>query len=150
MSQTVTDDNGDHGTTRRETLSHVDVSCHDVLMTIAMTGAVPTVTLAHRLRIAREYAGLEQGELAERAEISRASVVNYEMGHRAPRRLYLRAIAEATGVDLTWLETGTAPAEAEAVAELSQHSVRPKGLEPLTFWFGVSGDVGPSCYGLAA
>lgn len=27
----------------------------------------------------------------------------------------------------------TAPAEAEAVSSLSQHSVRPKGLEPLTF-----------------
>ena len=43
--------------------------CNDVLMSIALTGAVPQITLAHRLRIAREFAGL-----------------------------YLRAIAEATGV----------------------------------------------------
>jgi hypothetical protein len=33
--------------------------------------------------------------------------------------------------------TETAPAEAEAVSELSQHSVRHKGLEPLTFWLVV-------------
>lgn len=99
-------------------------------MTIAFTGAVPTITLAHRLRIAREFAGLEQTELADRAEVSRASIVNYEQGHRIPRRIYLRALADATGVDLHWLETGEAP----SVDEASATEVRPKGLEPLTFW----------------
>lgn len=115
-------------------------------MTTALTGAVPTITLAHRLRIAREFAGLEQAELAAKADMSRTSVVNYELGYRTPRRLYLRSIAEATGVDLHWLETGEAPSIEEAPAD----SVRPKGLEPLTFWFGASANVGPSCYGLAA
>ena len=98
-------------------------------MTIALTGTIPEVALRHRLRIAREHAGLEQSELAERAEISRTSVVNYELGYRTPRRLYLRAIAEATGVDLHWLETGEAP----SVDGASATEVRPKGLEPLTF-----------------
>ena len=83
--------------------------------------------MAHRLRIAREYAGLEQSELAERAEIGRTTIVNYEQGYRTPRRLYLRAIAEATGVDLHWLETGEAPAGAGA------SDARSKGLEPPTF-----------------
>jgi transcriptional regulator with XRE-family HTH domain len=101
-------------------------------MTIALTGAVPTITLAHRLRIAREFANLDQAELAERADISRTSVVNYELGYRTPRRLYLRAIAAATGVDLHWLETGEAPSNDEASTDVA----RPKGLEPLTFWFG--------------
>lgn len=93
-------------------------------------GAIPAITIGHRLRIAREYAGLEQSELADRADISRGSVVNYEQGYRVPRRLYLRAIAEATGVDLHWLETGEAPAE-EPPAE----DVRPERLELPTFWF---------------
>lgn len=70
--------------------------------------------MAHRLRIAREYAGLDQTQLAERAEIGRTTVVNYEQGYREPRRLYLRAIAEATGVDMHWLETGEAPSDDEA------------------------------------
>ena len=61
-------------------------------MSIALTGAVPQITLAHRLRIAREFAGLDQSELADRAEIGRTTVVNYELGYRTPRRLYLRAI----------------------------------------------------------
>jgi transcriptional regulator with XRE-family HTH domain len=113
-------------------------------MTIAQTGVIPEVTVGHRIRIAREYAGLEQGQLAELADMSRTTVVNYEAGHRQPRRLYLRSIAQATGVDVGWLETGMAPAEAEAITELSQHSVRPKGLEPLTFW------IGATAYGLAA
>ena len=99
-------------------------------MSIALTGAVPQITLAHRLRIAREFAGLDQSELADRAEIGRTTVVNYELGYRTPRRLYLRAIAEATGVDLHWLETGEAPSVDEAPAT----DVRLKGLEPLTFW----------------
>lgn len=94
---------------------------------------MPQITLAHRLRIAREYAGLEQEQLAERADIARTTVVNYEKGYRVPRRLYLRAIAEATGVDLHWLETGEAPGGPEA-----SHDARPKGLEPLTFWLVVS------------
>jgi len=78
-------------------------------MTTAHAGAIPPITMAHRLRIAREFAGLDQAELAELADMSRTSIVNYELGYRVPRRLYLRAIADATGVDLRWLETGDSP-----------------------------------------
>lgn len=105
-------------------------------MTIALTGAIPEVTLGHRLRIAREFAGLDQAALAERADIGRTTVVNYELGYRIPRRLYLRAIAEATGVDLHWLETGEAPSGGADGA--SEVDVRPKGLEPPTFWLVAS------------
>lgn len=87
-------------------------------MTTVQTGLIPTITVAHRIRIAREVAGLDQGELADRAEMGRTTVVNYEQGHREPRRLYLRAIAEATGVDLHWLETGEAPDYAGASDDL--------------------------------
>ncbi|WP_179579517.1 helix-turn-helix domain-containing protein [Glaciibacter psychrotolerans] len=97
-------------------------------MTMMMTAIVPTFTLADRLRKAREITGLDQGEFAERAGFSRTTVVNYEHGHRAPRTLYIRAWAEAAGVDLEWLETGKAPSEDEAFA-----TVRPEGFEPPTF-----------------
>ena len=66
---------------------------------------VPTWTLGDRLRKAREFAGLEQGELADRIGISRGTVSNYELsrGQRPPKRLVLRAWAEITGVPLDWL-----------------------------------------------
>lgn len=72
-------------------------------------GVIPTFTKADRYRKAREMTGLDQGEFAERAGISRQTVSNYEGGTREPRGLYARAWAEATGVDLYWLETGEAP-----------------------------------------
>ncbi len=100
-------------------------------MTMQLTGVVPEVTLAHRLRIAREYAHLEQGELAQRADMSRTSVVNYELGYRTPRRLFLRAIADATGVDLHWLETGEAPDNAGAPDEMcARRDSNPQPSDP--------------------
>lgn len=107
-------------------------------MTMMQTGIIPQITLAHRLRIAREFAGMDQATLAEKAEIGRTTIVNYEAGYRVPRRIYLRAIADATGVDLHWLETGEAPSS--YVDEASTADVRPKGLEPLTFWSVVTGE----------
>lgn len=69
-------------------------------------GVVPEFTQADRLRKARELTGLDQTQFAERAGISRQTVSNYEGGLREPRGLYLRAWAEATGVDMHWLQTG--------------------------------------------
>lgn len=103
-------------------------------MTLVQSGAIPAITMAHRLRIAREFAGLEQEELAERAEIGRTTVVNYEKGYRVPRRLYLRAIAEATGVDLHWLETGEAPAM-DAEASNSMRARRDSNPQPSDWEF---------------
>jgi transcriptional regulator with XRE-family HTH domain len=60
--------------------------------------------------------------------VSKNTVSNYERGFTTPRRPMLLAWAMATGVALSWLETDDA-----AVLQV----VRPKGLEPLTFWFGV-------------
>lgn len=66
---------------------------------------MPEWTLADRLRKARESAGLEQTELAELAGISRATISAAENGAR-PARATLRLWALATGVPVTWLETG--------------------------------------------
>jgi transcriptional regulator with XRE-family HTH domain len=74
-----------------------------------MAGAIPPQTVRWRVAQARDYADLEQGELAELTGLSRASISNYEIGKSVPRRSSLIAIAFATGVDLTWLETGKTP-----------------------------------------
>ena len=70
-------------------------------------GFVPEITTGHRIRIAREHAGYDQGELAVLTGISRGTIVNYENGvttHLKP--LYLRQIALITGVDAGWLANG--------------------------------------------
>jgi transcriptional regulator with XRE-family HTH domain len=67
---------------------------------------VPTFTIGDRLRKARLLTGLEQSEFARLAGIARGTVANYEHERSTPKRLYLRAWADAAGVDLTWLETG--------------------------------------------
>ena len=67
---------------------------------------IPTWTLADRLRKAREHAGLEQSELADRMGVGRNTVSNYERAAHEPREIVLRAWATATGVPLEWLRTG--------------------------------------------
>lgn len=64
---------------------------------------VPEWSIGDRLRKAREDAGLEQRELAERAGISRATVSNAERGVGTPNTATLRSWAHATGVSLAWL-----------------------------------------------
>ncbi|WP_130866646.1 helix-turn-helix domain-containing protein [Acidipropionibacterium timonense] len=70
---------------------------------------VPVWTQADRLRKAREFAGLDQTELADAMGVSRASISASERGLSQPRRLTVRAWAMACGVPASWLETGQAP-----------------------------------------
>lgn len=63
--------------------------------------------MGDRLRKAREDAGLSQAQLAVAIGISRNTVSNAELGDRTPLQITLRAWAEATGVPLQWLVTGT-------------------------------------------
>lgn len=77
-------------------------------------GNVPPIEVRHRLRIAREYAGLEQNELAERIGVSRNTIGNMEKGHTKPRQIVLNAWALATGVPVKWLEKGETPAGPDA------------------------------------
>lgn len=64
---------------------------------------VPQWTLQDGLRKAREFAGFEQGELADRMEMSRATVSNYERGVARPKRSTVIAWAFACGVEAEWL-----------------------------------------------
>lgn len=70
----------------------------------ASTGAVdPMWTLADRLRKAREFAGLTQGELADEVGISRRSVSTYESGAQTPNRPVVLSWAMRCNVRMEWL-----------------------------------------------
>ena len=71
----------------------------------------PTIEVRHRLRIAREWAGLEQEQLAERMEVARATISNAETGKSNPSRKTIRDWALACGVPREWLLTGEYPAD---------------------------------------
>lgn len=73
------------------------------------SGNVPEILTQHRLRIAREYASLEQSELADLIGVSRNTIGNAEKGKVRPRKIVLNAWALATGVPVTWIETGDMP-----------------------------------------
>lgn len=67
-------------------------------------GHVPSWTIGDRLRKAREDAGFDQRELAEKIGVSRNSVSNYEVGVVPnPRPIVLNAWSMATGVPVSWL-----------------------------------------------
>lgn len=72
-------------------------------------GNIPEIVLRHRLRIAREEAGLSVQGLAERMGVARNTVGNAEAGKGTPRKVVLNAWALATGVNIHWLETGETP-----------------------------------------
>jgi transcriptional regulator with XRE-family HTH domain len=72
-------------------------------------GDVPPIQVKHRLRIAREYAGLDQDQLAIRMEVTRSTISNAENGHGTPRRATINAWAMACGVPATWIKTGCGP-----------------------------------------
>lgn len=70
----------------------------------------PEVSIAHRLRIAREdNTGLTQEQFAKASGISRSTVTRYEDTRYVAERnaLYLRTWAEFCSVTLAWLQTGT-------------------------------------------
>jgi transcriptional regulator with XRE-family HTH domain len=74
-------------------------------MTAVTAPSIPQWTLGDRLRKAREHAGMDQLELANRIGISRNTVSNYELGNgtRAPKVVVLRAWAHECGVPYEWV-----------------------------------------------
>lgn len=61
-------------------------------------GAVPRFELKHRVKLAREYAGLSQQELADIAGISRGGLAAVEQGQTTPRNSTISLVAFATGL----------------------------------------------------
>lgn len=71
-----------------------------------------TTTLGSAIRHLREQADLSQEELAAKAQVSRASIQNWEGDRRQPRRAELRRLAAALRVseaDLKALAAGDQP-----------------------------------------
>ena len=64
---------------------------------------IPEWTIQDGLRKARLTAGYEQGDLAERMEVHRNTVANYEQGRIRPKRSTVIAWAFACGVEPEWL-----------------------------------------------
>jgi len=69
-------------------------------------GTVPVIEVRHRLRIAREHAGLDQDQLSELTGIARSTISNAENGNGATRRTTINAWALACGVPVQWILTG--------------------------------------------
>lgn len=76
-------------------------------------GHIPEILVRHRLRIAREEAGLDQDQLAETIGVSRNTIGNIEKGKlkTAPRKIVINAWALACGVPVTWILTGHPPSD---------------------------------------
>lgn len=96
---------------------------------IQLNGAVPKFDIYDRVRKAREYAGLTQSELAEKAGLARSGLARIEQGKGRPRRATIIALAFATGIDLNWLEHGETPAGDNPDGG---SAVRHQGIEPRT------------------
>lgn len=108
-------------------------------------GTIPEITLATRLRLAREHAGLEQGQLAELMGIARNTVSRSENGAGTPRTIVLKAWALATGVPLEWIETGAVKrgnpspdgggaAKSEPLDYMDEGSDEPENVITVDFW----------------
>lgn len=71
-------------------------------------GAIPVFSLADRLRKAREFRELTQGELAAAMGVSPKTISRYELeAHKiSMKRPVLLSWALATGVSLEWILTG--------------------------------------------
>lgn len=95
-------------------------------------GEIPDVLPRHRLRIAREHAGLDQSQLAEFIGVSRNTISNAETGNVAPRKIVVNAWALACGVPVTWIWTGEPPAVPPPTSGLGITSPDSPRVIPLT------------------
>ena len=109
-------------------------------MTMNPAGAIPELnTLPNRLRVARDFAGLSQTELSERAELSRTTISAAEAGLKTPARSTITVWAFACGVDVEWLRTGDAKTPppsgdgASAESRLRESNPRPIHYKPSAF-----------------
>jgi transcriptional regulator with XRE-family HTH domain len=82
--------------------------------------------IASRLRLAREAAGLSQGQVAKRLGIHRPTLSEIEAGRRRVSADELTQLAELYGVDVAWLTSGQ-PSQAEPIDERLMLAARQLG-----------------------
>jgi transcriptional regulator with XRE-family HTH domain len=92
--------------------------------------------VAQRLRLAREQAGLSQGQVAKLLEMHRPTITEIEAGRRSVTAQEIARFGELYAVDLDWLlgaddgpETFLSAKARLAARELQQ--LRPKDLDRL-------------------
>ena len=76
-----------------------------------------TTTTGEKIRIARKKAGLSQGELADRLDVTRSLVGQYERGVRNPKPSTIQRIADALGIPFTELLPESAEQTPEEAAD---------------------------------
>jgi transcriptional regulator with XRE-family HTH domain len=92
--------------------------------------------IAQRLRLAREQAGLSQGQVAKLLGLHRPSVTEAEAGRRRVTAEELVKLADLYGVSMSWLagteddETSLHAAKAKLAARELQH-LKPADLDRL-------------------
>lgn len=62
--------------------------------------------IGQKIKILRKTRGLTQQQLADKLNVKRATISNYEIGRRSPHIKELEAIAEALGVALDYFGYG--------------------------------------------
>ncbi|NNG20287.1 helix-turn-helix transcriptional regulator [Naumannella sp. ID2617S] len=76
----------------------------------SQSGTVPVWHVGDRMRKGLEHAGVSVGQMADYLGVNRNSVGRWLSGRVSPGKQTLRLWAVRTGVPLSWLETGDAPA----------------------------------------
>lgn len=91
------------------------------------------LSLARRLREAREYVGLSQEDVAAALGISRPAVTNIEAGTRKVEALELDKLSQLYGQTVQYLLTGSSPTNDARLAFLARatHGLSTQDLEEL-------------------
>lgn len=79
--------------------------------------------LGPRIAALRRAAGLSQGELAERLQVSTSAVGMYEQGRREPSAETLVALARTFGVTVDYLLTGQSSVQEQQTVESAMNLV---------------------------
>lgn len=81
--------------------------------------------LGPRIAVLRRAAGLSQGELAQRLQVSSSAIGMYEQGRREPSAEILVAMARTFGVTVDYLLTGQpTPQELDSVTDSVKSAFR--------------------------
>lgn len=87
---------------------------------------VPEMELCDRLRRALRILPMDNAEIAHVLGVKPPTISTWLTGRRTPSHAALMIMADMTGVDLQWLETGTASPEAGR----SLYAIRDSNPEP--------------------
>ena len=88
--------------------------------------------LGKKIKILRKVRGLTQTQLAEKLNVGRATVSNYEIGRRSPHLKELERIASALGVGLDYFgitQSDTTDLIARARLLFNDDTISPKEKE---------------------